>query len=358
MAEIDTVKKLPAGLMKRGDTYHLRFKFKGTLVAESAHTKDLREAERLLIKRKAELHADVVMGGKRVITFHKAIDEYVETIVNLETKKSARVSLKKFKDAIENKSLRKVEQHEVTAVLSALNKTCKASSVKLYKSYWNAFTNWCIRQKYHSIVKVKVGSAVYKRIRWLTPQEQESLLVALGPRDQYRGKRPATEQARKENYDFTVLLLDTGLRYAEAAKLHWSQVDLGKRVLYVYRGKGGTPTTLALTNRIYAILVDRRKREGEYVFTAKAVTGNCSHGWMKMAVLRAGISTEQGNVSPHTMRHTFAATMIQNGIALNELQHLLGHASIQMTMRYAHFRKEDATSKAAEILNKQHEKTA
>jgi site-specific recombinase XerD len=50
--------------------------------------------------------------------------------------------------------------------------------------------------------------------------------------------------------------------------------------------------------------------------------------------------------------------MVQNGVSLQELQHLLGHSSIEMSLRYAHFQKQDATAKAAAILNKQNEAIA
>ena len=43
--------------------------------------------------------------------------------------------------------------------------------------------------------------------------------------------------------------------------------------------------------------------------------------------------------------------MIQNGVQLNQVQHLLGHKNIAMTNRYAHFIKQDVADKAAEILN-------
>jgi integrase len=199
----------------------------------------------------------------------------------------------------------------------------------------------------------------YGRIRFLTPDEQKKLLAELGYKEDYKGKNPTTDKARGENYDLTVMLLDTGLRYSEAAKMDWSQVDLDRKLLYVYRLKDGTPTTLSLTNRLYEVLVRRRKDvEGEYVFPTKLTNTNNGWKWMGIAAKRAGISLTQGNITPHICRHTFATTMVQNGVSLQELQHLLGHSSIEMSLRYAHFQKQDATAKAAAILNKQNEAIA
>jgi integrase len=353
--------ELPKGLLLRGDTYHLRFMFKGTLIAESTFTKDRREAERVLTKKRAELHQDVMIGGKRVIKFHDAIQRYIKTRDKKGAKASASSTLVHFTKAIDNKTLKKVEMHEAEEVLASLTDEYSPASIKLIRSYWNAFNNWCDKENFNVIGKFKIGGHTYGRIRWLTPEEQTLLLNELASKEKYKGKRFYTDEARKENYDLIVMMLDTGLRFSEAAKINWSQVDLLNKCLYVYRSKGGSPTTLALTNRLYDILIERKKisnaMEGEardYVYHGKYNKLNNSHVWLKVAAKKAGLSTAQGQITSHVMRHSFASTMIQNGIALNELQHLLGHAKIEMTLRYAHLKQGDATAKAAAILNKQH----
>jgi site-specific recombinase XerD len=58
---------------------------------------------------------------------------------------------------------------------------------------------------------------------------------------------------------------------------------------------------------------------------------NIDHGYRE-AVRKAGLS----GVNFHTLRHTFASRLVQAGVPLNTVRELLGHGSMQVTMRYAH----------------------
>ena len=344
--------RLPKGLLLRGDTYHLRFTVKGVMVAESTHTKNLREAERILNKRRAEMHTDVVLLDRRVTNLHAAIDTFCTSRATPAAQRNAERSLKMFK-TLPDMPLKRLEPHQVDSLFARMRTNYALSTVAMATTYWNTFCKWCEQNKYAAPKPIKRIRNVEGRTRWLTPEEQVRLLAELDPAKPYPKKCRAMDALKQTNYDLTVMLLDTGLRYTEGADLHWNSVDFERRCIYVRRGKSGTPTTLSMTARLQAVLVRRRSAAtGEYVFDDKAGRQNRASVWMKAAAKRAGISSAQGEISPHILRHTFASTMIQNGISLTELQYLLGHSTIEMTQRYSHFRKQDATDKAAEIMNR------
>jgi integrase len=58
-----------------------------------------------------------------------------------------------------------------------------------------------------------------------------------------------------------------------------------------------------------------------------------------------------GRATVHSLRHTFASWLVQNGAELGEVSAALGHSSLTMTTRYAHLSKRDTVVKLGSILN-------
>ncbi len=145
------------------------------------------------------------------------------------------------------------------------------------------------------------------------------------------------------------LILNTGLRIGEACALKWENVDLTSKRLRVtsavLRGVIGTPKNgkardIPLNDEAIALLHEMPKRVGSpWVFP------NQDGGFIRQTHLRsfyaafrrqctrAGISRRIGW---HTLRHTFASHLVMAGVPLKAVQELLGHGTIEMTMRYAH----------------------
>jgi integrase/recombinase XerD len=73
------------------------------------------------------------------------------------------------------------------------------------------------------------------------------------------------------------------------------------------------------------------------------------HTWVNNSRRRAGIGDD---VSLHTARHTFATTLLREGVDVVLVQQLLGHANITTTMVYTHVNATDAARKAAAVLNR------
>lgn len=67
---------------------------------------------------------------------------------------------------------------------------------------------------------------------------------------------------------------------------------------------------------------------------------------MKISGLNDGVTDRIHKVVFHTLRHTFASWLVQNGVSLEVISKLLGHSSLQMTMRYAHLDPVNQSMKA------------
>lgn len=143
------------------------------------------------------------------------------------------------------------------------------------------------------------------------------------------------------------LLYSTGMRINELAKLPESSIDLLSGVARV-RGKGkkerlcplGSPAVRALiTNlelRENVWLLEGKKDVRSPVFLNKdggPITARSIERMMKKYVLFCGLNAE---LTPHSLRHSFATHLLDAGADLRSVQELLGHASLSTTQIYTH----------------------
>ena len=140
------------------------------------------------------------------------------------------------------------------------------------------------------------------------------------------------------------LLYSTGLRRSEVAHLSLMDLERGRGVLRVVKGKGGKDRYVPIGNRAWVwldrYLTDVRPRwsvdAGDYTvfFNANrtAMTPSQVTARTGRIVVRAGLS---GRGSCHRFRHTFATHLLENGCDLRLIQGMLGHAGMEMTARYA-----------------------
>ena len=138
------------------------------------------------------------------------------------------------------------------------------------------------------------------------------------------------------------LLYACGLRVSEVCNLNL--VDLGTDTLFV-KGKGGkdriVPIAEVTKKRIlrYLELEGRSKMEQEPLFlssTGKRISRGEIWSFVKS---RAKEKNLKKNISPHTLRHSYATHMLESGADLRVIQELLGHSSITTTERYTHISK-------------------
>lgn len=129
-----------------------------------------------------------------------------------------------------------------------------------------------------------------------------------------------------------------GLRIGEAATLEVGAIDRANQVLRVI-GKGNTERLVPLPQ---PVLDDLRKvwkthRNPKWLFPNRAGTKAVDRGVLlrtfAQVVADAGL---KGTATSHTLRHSYATRLIENGVDTSVVQILLGHASIATTTIYTH----------------------
>lgn len=193
-----------------------------------------------------------------------------------------------------------------------------------------------------SVPRVRWVRAPYGPVRFLSPEEARALVEA--------ADAPLW-------HDMILVALHTGVRYGELAALEWPDVDLAARRIAIRRNfvqgliltpKNHRERHLPLTMQVRDALVPRQRRSG-LVFPWKNGRPVCiktAAGALKRACRRVGIEP----VGWHKLRHTFASHLVAKGVPLPTVQQLLGHATITMTMRYAHLAP-NALVNAIEVLD-------
>jgi integrase len=194
------------------------------------------------------------------------------------------------------------------------------------------------------------------KLRYLSFDEEKRLLKAIDPKRVVKGlppyeQRPALmKREMQDMYDFLVMLLDTGARHGEICTLAWSRVSLEDRTISLWRPKVKNESILFMTDRVYEILCRRiQTKETPYIFSNRSGgPKGYRPGSIRKAFQRAGLP----DCSAHTLRHTHASRLIQNGLNIYEVREILGHADIKTTMRYAHIEQRSVSIKAREVIDR------
>jgi integrase len=131
-----------------------------------------------------------------------------------------------------------------------------------------------------------------------------------------------------------ILALNTGMRKGEILGLKWVDVDFKRGIIYLYDTKNGENREIPLNASAKKTLEEvRRHPDSPYIFCNKAgeAYGDIKKSWLT-AVKNAGII----DFHFHDLRHTFASHLVMAGVDLNTVRELLGHKSLEMTLRYSH----------------------
>lgn len=137
-------------------------------------------------------------------------------------------------------------------------------------------------------------------------------------------------------------LYAAGLRLSEATALTIPDIDSQRMLLRIACGKGNKERLVPLSPRLLTALREYWKevRPPKYLFPGSTLETRLSATTIqkscKAAVIKSGLRKD---VTPHTLRHSYATGLLEAGVDLLTIGHLLGHKSFSTTMIYLHVRR-------------------
>jgi len=209
----------------------------------------------------------------------------------------------------------------------------------------------------------KIKCADNSRVRYLSKDEQDRLHAALDQRERNAidARHRLNEWRRQRNLDplpafpeagfidhlqpIIILAMNTGLRRGELFSLLWSDLDLINNSLTVRAAaaKGARKRHVPLNKTARAMLKrwGKDKDTSGLVFPGKGGKrlDNISTSWSNLLT-----AAQIDGFNFHDLRHHFATMTLKAGCDIVTLSKLLGHKTLEMTLRYAHVTDEAAVS--------------
>ena len=314
-----------ATVYKRNSTYWVRFQWHGKEVRRSAHTTSKATAQQFLAQLLDE-HRRLDRGGNPRRTYRDALERFTCDYMpplKPRTQERYRTSFRQLNPVFGNLYLDEITRARLADYASDRMKSgVKGATVRRDLATLSCMMSCAVSWDYIGANPVKQFSK--RHIRESPPRttyptaEQVDRLVANAP--------PMTGRIIR-------FLAETGMRQEEVCSLEWSQVSIPRREVRLTKTKTSSPRVVPLSDAALGTLVGTpRQSTSPYVFWhADGIRYTNFANSFALVARRAGVPFRC-----HDLRHAFASRFLQATGNIPALQAILGHRSIQMTMRYAH----------------------
>lgn len=298
--------------------YWIRYRVAGKEKREKIGLKSL--ARTVLGKRLAEIAEDRFLDRKAPVTVAKVIADNLERSAGHKDHRHRVEQAAWWTRALGHRQVRDVTPGDIERILAPLRKTKAAATVNRRRSFLSRVFSQAIEDDLadrNPVLKVKRLKENNIRVRSLTPEEESALARVMEPTDMALVR----------------LAMHTGLRRGEQWRLRWSDIGLDGRHLRVQEAKSGEGRWVPLNAqaRLALDVLRASQPKGTERVCPWTAAGFVRRRWER-ALKAAGIE----GIRWHDLRHTFASRLAISGTPIYTIQRLLGHQSIEMTMRYAH----------------------
>ena len=204
------------------------------------------------------------------------------------------------------------------------------------KHLWSVCMNQDKTIKINPFVDIKkIKGALISHRRELTEEEIKRLLET-------------AKTVNEEVYITYLLGVNTGLRKSDIITLKWSNVDMDNRIIKVIPQKtkrNGKYACIPINDDLYDVL-NKLERKDDYILPKLSkLKQQSAYAVIDSVFYKAGIKTKDYNgkiiTGFHSLRHTFASNLHRSSIPLGQIQAILGHSTVDMSLKYTHTTLDD-----------------
>ena len=320
------------GIYKRGEIWYIDYCYRDKYgikkrVREAIGTSK-KLAEQVRAKRIAQAaenrHLDVQKEEK--IKFKDFAQEYFEKHSKVENRswKSDEHRLRNLCKFFGEKYLFEITALDIQNYKTERLKEAAPATVNrcvaVLRSALNRAIEWGKFHQNNPASKIKRLRENNESLRFLTREEIERLYA----------------NCEGEIFALVKFALGTGCRRGEIMDLTWQDVDLEQGKVHIRNSKSGKGRTIPMNQTVREVVLSLRKQpDRPQIFSSWRYQ---LRRQFEQALRRANIK----GASFHTLRHTFASHAVMRGIDIVTVSRLLGHSTIQMTMRYAKISRDHA----------------
>ncbi len=271
------------------------------------------------------------------------IDKYMDYLkyerkLSNNTVSSYYENLKKFYLHFEKQNILNLSTDEIRDFL--YDDSVLARTRAHYLTVLNSFYNYLINENiinHNPVETIKLPKLAKKLPEFLTIEEVDKLLN-INPVKIYDYRNIAMLET----------LYATGVRVSELCNIKLSDINYDECIIKIF-GKGKKERIVPINESAYDALTNYinnyrsfllKSKTSEYVFINNFGNPISRVGFFKILKKLCNDAGIQKDVSPHTLRHSFATHLLNNGANLRVIQQLLGHSNITTTQIYSHLSNE------------------
>ena len=258
------------------------------------------------------------------------------------TIESYKRDLEKFLIFNKNKDINSIKNNDLKEYIKYLNEEkLNEKSIARNISSIKSFYKFLSIQKY---IVSNPSDALYQ------PKLKKSLPIILTEEEVLKLLDiKLTDNFSYRNKAMLELMYATGIRVSELVNLKLQDIDLNQDIIRTF-GKGSKERVIPigdyakeyLEKYIYEYRGSMLKKEmNEYLFLNNHGKKMSRQGFFKIIKKIAGEKGITKDLSPHTLRHSFASHLLKYGADLRTIQELLGHSDISTTQIYTHITNEE-----------------